>query len=473
MGIRVLCVGGTLALLSRIVDPATMGLYGVAWAAAALGQNVGRNGAAQGLIALPKLETAHVAAAHVLAALLSITIGLMLAFASPAVEAFYGMEGLGHAFLIGGLFVPLMCLPAADQAVAQKQLNFSRLTIVQTIAMVLASITALILALAGYHLVSLFALQGCVGPYMFLLFRLAGQPLGFSRFGMVHVKDIWRVGGHLSLTSVAAVLMQNLPQLIMAKFLSAEALGFYTFCFRIIQLIGTQLGGMVWMVIYPTFSSIQSDIERVGRAFLFSARYTAFALFLCLMVLVVAPGPFLELFGGDQWGGGSRILLFLAIMQMLASLGSNVFPTFQAIGKPSAGWRWMVFFSTIQASIVFVLARYGVEAVAVGMAASGLAMPLAPLWLSRVVGFPFSDYVRSMAGIILPVLPAIAIGMVIASWTQNLIPLLAFAIPACAAGAIFVGLVFATDRHLRENLGAVIAYGRKRMAPSQRGHGQQ
>ena len=101
MVIRLLCLAGTLALLSRIVDPATMGLYGVAWAAAALGQNVSRNGAAQGLIALPKLETAHVAAAHVLAASLSITIGLLLALTSPAVEAFYGMEGLGHAFLIG------------------------------------------------------------------------------------------------------------------------------------------------------------------------------------------------------------------------------------------------------------------------------------------------------------------------------------------------------------------------------------
>ena len=172
------------------------------------------------------------------------------------------------------------------------------------------------------------------------------------------------------------------------------------------------------------------------------------------MVLVVAPGPFLELFGGDQWGGGSRILLFLAIMMMLASLGTNVLPTFQAIGKPSAGWRWIVFFSSIQACIVFVLARYGVEAVAVGMAASGLAMPLAPFWLSKVVGFPFSDYVRSIAGIVLPVLPAIAIGVVIASWTQDLIPLLAFAIPACVAGSIFVGLVIATDRHLRENLGS-------------------
>lgn len=465
MGLRVLCVGGTLALLSRIVDPATMGLYGVAWAAAALGQNVGRNGAAQGIIALPALEKSHVAAALALAALLSIVIGLMLALASPAVETFYGMEGLGAAFFIGGLFVPLMCLPAVDMALAQKELNFSRLTIIQTIAMFLASATALGLALAGYHLVSLFALQGAVGPYMFLLFRMAGQPLGLARFRMVHVRDIWRVGSHLSLTSVAAVLMQNLPQLIMAKFLSAEALGYYTFCYRIIQLIGTQLGGMVWTVIYPTFSSIQSDIERVGRAFLFSARYTAFALFLCLMVLVVAPGPFLELFGGDQWGSGSRILFFLAIMQMLASLGSNVFPTFQAIGKPSAGWRWMVFFSTIQASIVYVLARYGVEAVAVGMAASGLAMPLAPFWLSRVAGFPFTDYVRSMAGIILPVLPAIALGIVIANWTRHLPPLLAFSMPACTAGLVFVGLVYATDRNLRENLTAFVAYGRERMSP--------
>jgi O-antigen/teichoic acid export membrane protein len=379
-------------------------------------------------------------------------------------ESFYKIAGIGEAFLIGGLFVPLMCLPAVDMAVAQKQLNFSRLAILQTIAVVLASVTALGLALTGYHLISLFALQGCIGPYTFVLFRLVGQPLELTRFRMAHVRDVWGIGGHLTFTSVAAVVMQNLPQLIMAKFLTAEALGYYTFSFRIIQLIGTQLGGMVWMVIYPTFSSIQSDLKRVGRVFLYSARYTVFALFLCLLVLVVAPGPFLDLFGGDQWGGGTKILFFLAIMQMLASFGSNVIPTFQAIGKPSAGWKWIIFFSSVQATIVLALARHGVEAVAVGMAVSGLVMPLAPYWLSRVAGFPFADYVRSMAGIVLPVFPAIAVGIALSTWARDLPSLAAFLIPAGAAGIVFVGLIVATDGHLRLKLSELMDYGRKRMA---------
>ncbi len=239
------------------------------------------------------------------------------------------------------------------------------------------------------------------------------------RFRLAHLRDVWVIGGHLSLTSVAAVLLQNLPQLIMARFLSAEALGYYTFSYRIVQLIGTQLSGMVFTVVYPTFASIQSDIKLVGRAFLYSSRYTAFALFACLLVLVVAPGPFLRLFGGDQWGSGTNVLFFLAIMQMLGSFTTNVVPTFQAIGKPSAGWKWIVFLSAIQAAIVYALAPHGVEAVAVGMAFSGLAMPLAPYWLSRVAGFPFADYVRSMAGIVLPLLPALALGIALSFWARD------------------------------------------------------
>jgi len=461
VALRLAFAGGTLAILSRLVEPETMGLYGVGWGAAALGYNVSRSGAAQGIIAMRSVEKAHLSAAQALSAGFAMSVGLALVLAAPSIESFYQMKGLAEAFVIGGLFVPLMCLPAVDMAVAQKELNFSRLAIFQTIAVVLASFTAIGFALTGYGLISLFALQGCIGPYTFILFRLFGRPLGLTRFRMAHVKAVWGIGGHLSLTGLTVVIMLNFPQLIMAKFVTAEALGYYTFGNRIIQLIGTQLGGLVGAVTYPTFASIQSDLKRVGRAYLASARYTVFAIYLCVLVLVVAPGAFLELYGGSQWVTGENILFFLAAAQLLMCLGSNVIPTFQAIGKPSAGWKLNIVVSAIQGTVVYVLARYGIDAVVQGLAVAGLLMPFVPYWLSRAAGFPFTDYMRSMLGIVLPVFPAIAIGIVLSTWARNFAPLPAFLIPACSAGLVFVGLTVFTDSHLRQRLSELAAYGRK------------
>jgi O-antigen/teichoic acid export membrane protein len=465
MAVRILCAGGTLALLSRLVDPGTMGLYGVAWAAAALGYNIGRSGAAQGIIALRTVEKSHIAAAQFLSGLLGLGTCALLVLAAPAIEAFYDMEGLGKAFIIGGLFVPVMCLPCVDMAVAQKELNFSRITIFQTIAVVLSSLTAIACALAGYDLVALFALQGGVGLYTFMLFRWIGQPVGLTRFTKMHVKAVWGIGGHLSFTSLTAVLVQNLPQLIMAKFLTAEVVGYYTFSSRIVQLIGQALGGTVGTVVYPTMSSIQADLGKIGRFFISSARYTLFALLLCLMVLVIAPGPFLDLYGGHQWEGSKNVLLFLAIAQMVGSLGANVFPTFQAIGRAAVGWKWTLCIAAFHSVIVYTLARYGVDAVAQGLAAAALVTPIAPYLLSRVAGFSFLQYARSMAGVVLPVFPAIAIGLLFANWTRDLIPLLAFLIPACAGAIVFVGVTVGTDRDLRDHLRKFIAFGRNRMSP--------
>jgi O-antigen/teichoic acid export membrane protein len=451
---------GTLMLLSRLVDPATMGLYGVAWAATSLGYQISRFGAAQGIISMPAVDKPHVAAAHVLGAMLALVIGLSLAFAAPALERFYELDGLGEAFLIGGLFVPLMCLPAVDMALAQKELNFRRLIVLQTLGLALASVTAVGFALAGHGLIALFALQGCIGPYTFILFRMAGQPLGLVAFRMAHVRDVWKIGVHLSFNCVTGAALLSLPVFIMAKFLSAEALGIYTFCDRIVQLLAQQLGGMFFNVVYPAFSSIQSDLARIGRAYIASARYTVFALFLCLLVLVVAPGPFLVLFGGEQWRSGATVLSFLAIAQMMACLGFNVFPTFMAIGRPSAAWIWNVFLSVVQGAVVYALARHGIDAVAKGLVLPALLTPIAPYLLSRALGFPFMDYVTALAGIVLPVVPAIALGIALSAWIGDLAPLAAFLIPASAAGTGFLGLVLVADRRLRRELGPLVSRGR-------------
>lgn len=460
--LRVVFAGGTLALLGRLVDPATMGLYGMGWAAAALGFTISQSGAAQGVIAIRVCEAGHVAAAQFLSITISVLIGAALVLAGPAIEAFYARDGLDKAFLIGGLFVPVMSMAAVDVAVAQKELRFADLARIQTLAVVFASVTSIGLALAGLGLVALFALQGCVGLYTFLMFRITRHPTGLGRFKWRHLVDVWRIGGHLSLGSLTSVIWQNIPQLVLAKFVSTEALGLFVFCARIVQIIFSQLVTMVNVVIYPTFTTMQHDPARVGQAYLETARFTYFLLTIPLVTLMAAPAAFLLLYGGSQWVGAAEVLFYLSLMQSVVALGSNVFPTFQALGKPSIAWRWNLVIMAVQTLAVALVARYGVVSAAQALAASSLVMLLAPYWLGRIARFSYGTWLRSMASVVLTLPPAVALGLMVDRSFSTSYPILAYAVPGGAAALTYLLGVVLVERTLRDRLMGLIRARLKR-----------
>jgi PST family polysaccharide transporter len=465
MGMRVVFAGGALALLGRLVDPGTMGLYGMGWSAALLGFTISQNGAAQGIIALPKLDKEHIAAAQLLSAVISLVLTAAIILSASAVQAFYHYPNLKTAFMIAGLFVPLMSLSAVDIAVAQKELRFNRLAAVQTGGVVLAAITSLLLAWRHHGLIALFALQGLVGPFTFLLFRMYKPSAGFGRTTRRHIGDVWRIGMHLSLGSLTQVAWQNVPQLVLGKMVTVEALGLFVYCYRIIQLIFNQLSGMVNTVVYPTFARFRSEPVMVGRSFLKTARFTYFLLMLPLIGLAAAPNSFLRVYGGAKWAGADGILFYLVLMQMALSLGANAFPTFYALGRPQAAWQWNLFITAVQTVAIIAGSHWGLLGVIKALAISAWVMPLAVYWLSRAAQFRFFDYARSMVPLVGFLVPAIGLGAGAQYMMGKRNALLTFGVCSIVATLLYVGLLVATDTQAQQMYCEIKRILRNRLAP--------
>lgn len=448
---RIVVAGGALALVSRQVTAAEMGLYGIGWAGASLGYTISLNGAAQSIIAVPNMERGHLGAAQFLSLLIGLMTAAVLIVVSPIATAFYRSADMGHAVVIGALFVPLMCLGAVDVAQAQKALQFSKLALVQTAAVVLAGITSLLLAYAGQGLLALFALQGLIGFYVFVVARFVGLPMGLHRFSRRHLADILSVGLHLSLGSLTGALWLNMPQLLIGRVASVEVVGLYVFCSRIVQLVFTQLSGMINNVIYPTFAQLRDNPAQVGASFLQTVRFTYFCLNAPLLMLAAAPMSFLVVYGGGKWASGSTVLLYLAIAQMTVALGANVFPTFAAMGRPSVAWRWNLFITLVQGFGIIVAAPHGILAIVQSLALTAWVMPLAVWWLSRVTLFRMRDYARNMVPIVLALVPAILAGHLVEA-ALRLPALIDLAVATAAALVIYAGFTLLIDASLRRQL---------------------
>jgi O-antigen/teichoic acid export membrane protein len=450
MVLRMAFAGGTLAVLGRLVNTGTMGLYGMGWSAAMLGFTVSQNGAAQGIISLPKMDKEHVAAAQLLSVLVSAAIGLAIMAAAPFVQSFYRIPHLEYAFILAGLFVPLMSLPAVDVARAQKDLKFSRLAVIQTVAVVLASVTSLSLAFAHMGLIALYGIQGFIGPFTFILFRLYRVPAGYGRTTRQSVRDVWQIGKHLSLTSLMSVVYQNVPQFVIAKMVSVDALGLYVFCVRILQIISSQLSTMVNTVVYPTFARFRSDPAQVGRSYLQTVRFTFFCLMVPFIALAAAPSSFLHVYGGGKWVAAQGIFFYLVINQMMVCLGANAGPTFMALGRADVIWKWYVFLTAVQSAAVLATARMGILGIVQGLTIATMVMPLLVYWLSKAAHFRFIDFCKNLALLIAFLPLSIGLGTLIQYVLRSYSSMTRFVAAGLAATGLYVALVLATDRQARQ-----------------------
>lgn len=452
---RIAIAGGALALISRLVTPTDMGLYGIGWAGASFGYTISMNGAAQSIIALPKVDRAHLGAAQFLSMLIgALTAGVLFAVA-PFAEHFYRSADVGRAIVIGAIFVPFMCVGAVDIARMQKELQFSRLAVVQTVAVVLAAATALTLALVDEGLIALFALQGLIGFFVFVVSRFVTPSPGFHRFGLRHLRDIWSIGLHLSLGSLTGAIWLNLPQLVLGRVAPVDVVGLYVFCSRIVQLVFAQLSGMINNVIYPTFARLRDNPAQVGATFLQTVRFTYFCLNVPLLVIAAAPTAFLRFYGGSQWGSGGVVLFYLAVTQMTLALGANVFPTFAAMGKPSVVWRWNLFISLVQGAAIILAAPSGIVAIVQALALTAWVMPLAIWWLSRVTHFRVRDYALGMAPIVVSLVPAVLIGHLIEAALHGPV-MLVLAAAAAAAMAVYLTSAVLIDANLRRRIMGIV-----------------
>lgn len=104
--------------------------------------------------------------------------------------------------------------------------------------------------------------------------------------------------------------MRNVDNLLVGKFLGKSELAFYSKAYSLMLLPVRQLSGTITKVLFPSFSLIQDDPDRIGRVYLKISRVIAFAAFPVMLLLAFKADTFILIVYGDQW---ERVIPILGI----------------------------------------------------------------------------------------------------------------------------------------------------------------
>jgi polysaccharide transporter, PST family len=162
-------------------------------------------------------------------------------------------------------------------------------------------------------------------------------------------------------------------------------------------------------VVYPVFTRLQDDTERLSRVWLRTVRVLAAVAAPAMLVLVVCAPDLVHVVFGDKWAKAVPVMQILAWVGALYVIQGLNSVLLQALGRTRLLFRYaLVSFAAGLGSFVLGL-RWGIVGVAVCFAC--VLTVIGPVYMTltaRAVGTRGRDVVRAIAGVAAAALVAAA-----------------------------------------------------------------
>lgn len=153
-------------------------------------------------------------------------------------------------------------------------------------------------------------------------------------FDMDAAKDLINFGKWITGSAIIQWLYREGDDAFVGWFLSATALGFYQYAYRLADTPATEVSGIVAKVAFPAYSTLQDDLDELRSALLQSTRFVSFLAFPIGFGIVLVAPSFVPLVLGPDWTPMILTMQILAIYGVVHAVSRNFGQLWKAVGRP-------------------------------------------------------------------------------------------------------------------------------------------
>jgi len=321
-----------LIIVARILSPKDFGLFGMVVIPYGLLEVATEPGINQALIQTKKNPKKYFTSVQLIFLLRGLLLFFLLFFTAPLISYFYknnitqAIRIIALAPLIRGFINPAVVL-------FKKQLQFKKEFSFQLLPSVLESLATIIFAIKLKSMIAL-PLGVVTGALIATFISYLMAKIKLTAIRIKKIIELYRYGRWVTVGGLLSYLNDQGDDFIVSKILGPQSLGFYQTAYKISNLPTTQGASLIYQIVFPTFSSIQTNIKRLSRGVAKSLTFTfGFSLLFGLLIYLIAP-VFTRLILGEQWLPmipALNILIIFGITRPLISVGMALF---DAIGQP-------------------------------------------------------------------------------------------------------------------------------------------
>ncbi len=344
-------------VLARLLSPDDFGLLGMATVFTGFVAIFGELGISSALIQKQDINDKHLSSAFWLNISTGILLTLIFIMGSSAIAKFYNKPELKPIMVVLSFNFIFVSFAIVQRTILTKDMNFKALAIRDTLAFIISGILGIYLAYNGYGVWSLvYQLFSFTIINSILLWVISKWRPKFI-FSISAIKDILSFSLNLTGFNIVNYFARNIDQLLIGKFLGAQALGLYSLAYRIMLYPLQNISIVVSRVMFPAFSKIQLDLENVRNIYLKMVKAISLITFPLMFGLFTIAPELINVILGPKWRAVVILIKIFCVCGMIQSICAISGNIFLSQGRADIPFKVGV----IGAIIIFVCIAIGLQ----------------------------------------------------------------------------------------------------------------
>lgn len=300
-------------VLARLVTPADYGLLAIVMVFVTVTGLMVDAGFANALIR--KVDSSDVDRSTVLYFNIAVSVGLylILYFCSPFISSFYDNLELVPLIRIASVVVIVNSLSIVQQAILTSRVDFKKQTVISLVSSIVSGVVGVFLAYLGYGVWALVAqtIALAVIRTVMLWWVVRWRPL--LVFSKDSFNDLFGYGSKLMISNLIIRGGKETIQLLLGKFYGTAGLGQYNYANKLGGFLPSTISTSIQRVLFPVFSQIQDDDQKLAENFRKSLVLTMTMIFPLMFGISSLAEPIIETLLTEEWLPTIPLLRVVAI----------------------------------------------------------------------------------------------------------------------------------------------------------------
>ncbi|NQT06482.1 MAG: lipopolysaccharide biosynthesis protein [Candidatus Omnitrophica bacterium] len=303
-----------IAVLARLLEPATFGLIAIVNAVLELFNYFVQIGTGHAIIQKEKLSTEDIRAAFTLSLLYGIFAFAVIWMAAPLVTLLLNDPQIVYVLRIMSTILLFTGFASTSLSLLTRSLNFRYIAIIHIISHIIGyGILGIILAFNGFGVWSIVAATVATAAISSIMAYALTKHNLMPLIKLNYIKPIFLFGFKVSSINLLELFGSKLDTFIIGRLIGAASLGIYNRAFMLVYFPIHRFTISLSRVLLPSFSKMQLDFKRLKDAYVSSIIiYLALVIPACAGIVVAAEEIILVILG-SRWIAAIPILRILAI----------------------------------------------------------------------------------------------------------------------------------------------------------------
>ena len=311
------------AVLARLLTPATFGLTAMAGIVLRFGQYFAQMGVGSALVQKRELTDEDIRAGFTSSVLLGVVVCGVIVVAAPLAHLVFKDPQVVPVARVMSLTFVINGTSVTSGALLRRQLRFKAFAWMDTVAYVVGfGGVAIVMAVLGFGVWSLVAASLALSAITTILYYAATRHTVKPLFRWSVYRPLFSFGARISVTQFLEFITYNMDTMWAGHYFNVGEVGTYSRSYTLVSLPNVYLASTFSRVLFPSFSRIQKETERLRNAYLPAIMVFAIMGTPMMWGIAAAAPQVVATVLGSQWQAAVPVVRVLALAMPFSLLAN-------------------------------------------------------------------------------------------------------------------------------------------------------